>query len=561
MEQRPLRVGLIVDSPNVSHYIADLVSASLDDPLVDISCLIIQNIPRPSASWPTRLSRLYRRLGPSKFLGLVTFMIMTRFEQVLLRSDQIVRRHLRNVSIEGLVTKSIHVTPEVSPSKLVFRYSPQDLARIREAGLDVLVRCGSGILRGEILTIVPMGIVSFHHGDNRVHRGGPPGFWETFRREPSTGFIIQRLTEELDGGKVLLRGNFITQKFYLRNQAYLFAKSNPFMLRTLDQLSAQGDLPEEPSIPFDGQIDITPGTFVTLHYWSVMLGWIIMAMLRKARILNIREEFHVAYSRGSWQTTVLSKALSLPNPPGRFLADPFVITRDGRTCCFVEDFDFEEDRGCISVYEFQEEGPTFLGKVLDEPFHLSFPFLFDFNGNLYMCPETIDAGSVRVYECVSFPLIWRLCETIVEGLRAADPVIFPDGGRWWMLATLDYSETGDFDSALALFWAETPLSTNWARHPATPLMIDSAGGRNGGLLREGASWIRVAQCQAFDSYGKSASLMRVETLTTDRYSERELLKILPKFAPRVEGLHHFHSNGEWTVFDYKMQRYQWFGRD
>ena len=52
-----------------------------------------------------------------------------------------------------------------------------------------------------------MGIISFHHGDNNINRGGPAGFWEVFNEEPSTGFIIQRLTEELDGGDVIFKAN------------------------------------------------------------------------------------------------------------------------------------------------------------------------------------------------------------------------------------------------------------------------------------------------------------------------------------------------------------------
>ena len=68
-------------------------------------------------------------------------------------------------------------------------------------------------LKGEILNICRLGIISFHHGDNNFNRGGPPGFWEVFNREPSTGFIIQRLTEEIDGGDVIFKGKITTSYF------------------------------------------------------------------------------------------------------------------------------------------------------------------------------------------------------------------------------------------------------------------------------------------------------------------------------------------------------------
>ena len=73
-------------------------------------------------------------------------------------------------------------------------------------------------------------MISFHHGDNRVNRGGPSGFWEVLNREPSSGFIIQKLNTELDGGSVLVRGNMMTQNYWLQNNAQLLKKSNFFMM-------------------------------------------------------------------------------------------------------------------------------------------------------------------------------------------------------------------------------------------------------------------------------------------------------------------------------------------
>ena len=59
-----------------------------------------------------------------------------------------------------------------------------------------------------------IGIFSFHHGDNDFYRGGPPGFWEVYNQEPSTGFIIQRINEVLDNGDVIFKGNIPTSFFY-----------------------------------------------------------------------------------------------------------------------------------------------------------------------------------------------------------------------------------------------------------------------------------------------------------------------------------------------------------
>ena len=116
----------------------------------------------------------------------------------------------------------IHVRPLKSTSGLIYRYREEDLGTIKSLNVDVLLNGQSGTFRGGILTVCEFGIISFHHGNNDVNRGGPPGFWEVFNREPSTGFAIQRLPDELDGGDaqvvsdvvigrdVLIRGSIAT---------------------------------------------------------------------------------------------------------------------------------------------------------------------------------------------------------------------------------------------------------------------------------------------------------------------------------------------------------------
>ena len=74
----------------------------------------------------------------------------------------------------------------------------------------------------------------------------------------------------------------------------------------------------------------------------------------------------------------------------------------------MEDYFFSDKRGRISAIEIKENGHEFLGVVLEENFHLSFPFVFEDSGNLYMIPETAENQQIRLYECISFPEKWVL---------------------------------------------------------------------------------------------------------------------------------------------------------
>ena len=98
-------------------------------------------------------------------------------------------------------------------------FAPEAIETIRSYDLDVLLRFGFGILRGEILDVPRYGVWSFHHDDDRVIRGGPPSFWEVYDGQPTTGVLLQRLTDRLDAGISLERAVFRTvQHSYPRNR-------------------------------------------------------------------------------------------------------------------------------------------------------------------------------------------------------------------------------------------------------------------------------------------------------------------------------------------------------
>jgi len=167
--------------------------------------------------------------GIYRTISKALYKLILRIEKLLLSRNERHRDHLDIFNISEIVSEQLVITPIISKSGFVYRFSPEDIKRLQDLNLDLLIRCGNGILRGNILQTAKQGIISFHHADNRVNRGGPAGFWEVYFRQDTTGFTIQRLTEELDGGDVLMRGHFQTSYYYLLNQAVLFERSNYYL--------------------------------------------------------------------------------------------------------------------------------------------------------------------------------------------------------------------------------------------------------------------------------------------------------------------------------------------
>lgn len=70
--------------------------------------------------------------------------------------------------------------------------------------LDIVVHWGVGILTGEVLQAPVHGVWGVHMGDIRHYRGGPPGFWEYIHGRSTAKVTLQRFTEDLDGGHIVV---------------------------------------------------------------------------------------------------------------------------------------------------------------------------------------------------------------------------------------------------------------------------------------------------------------------------------------------------------------------
>ena len=543
----PLKVALIVDDEDLDDYRCRLIEWAASTRAIHISHLIIQQRDPPPPRPPLG-ARLLRK-HPAELAAQVLWKVKNRLEAPRPPATAAQAQSARARTAQA-VPGRILVKPRISPSGFVYRYCDEDLAKIRSEGFDLLIRCGSGILRGGILESARLGILSFHHGDNRINRGGPPGFWEVCHGWSTTGFVVQRLTEELDGGDVLLRGFVPTQTSHQSNCALLYEKSHLQLRALLLRIAANGALPPaEAHVPYSSRLYTTPRAGEIARYLLRRASRSVAARLRDK--LHVRERWGVCFVKSDWPDAAFWRGRRIATPPGRFLADPFVATREGRTCVFVEDYSYSASKGRITAFELGEPEPRELGVALEEDFHLSFPFLFEYQGALFMCPESGAARQIRIYRCVQFPLQWQLERIAMSAVSAVDSMIFPHGGLWWLLTNLSEGAAVDHSAELHVFSARDPLNDQWQPHPRNPVRNDPLFGRNAGLLRQRDGLVRVCQSQGFCSYGAGANLMRIVRLDREEFVEQPICQLTPGFLPGAHGTHHLHSNGVYSVWDYK----------
>ena len=191
------------------------------------------------------------------------------------------------------------------------------------------------------------GIFSFHHGDNLLFRGGPPGFWEVYFSKPLTGFIIQKLTNVLDGGEIIFKGQVETKSNYYLNQASIFKNSAKYLSKVLEDLR---DGKIKFNIEHNDKVKIfkDPKFLVTIKYLFITYLKLSKKFFNE-KISNKRIRWHVSYkSEENLEDLKLDNFKVIENNnKNRFLADPFAFKKNNKNFIFLEDFNFTNKRNYI----------------------------------------------------------------------------------------------------------------------------------------------------------------------------------------------------------------------
>lgn len=204
-------------------------------------------------------------------------------------------------------------------------------------------------------------------------------------------------------------------------------------------------------------------------------------------------------------------------------ADPFLAVKDDRLYLFYEEYHYR-GKGVIKMTSTNDlltwTKPIV---VLNEPFHLSYPWVFQHDGQWYMIPETQAAHEVRLYKAVNNQFDrFELDKTVLtHGMDDDVPVIdFCDSsivehdGVFYLFTTLNHG----MGNELHLYYSDQ-FDGGYVPHPQSPLVIDDRCGRNGGALIEHEGTLyRFAQ-DCVGEYGKNIHLFKVKNLSKTQYEE------------------------------------------
>jgi hypothetical protein len=191
-------------------------------------------------------------------------------------------------------------------------------------------------------------------------------------------------------------------------------------------------------------------------------------------------------------------------------------------------------------------------RVLERDYHLSYPFLVEEGGSLYMIPETAQNGTVEIYRCEEFPRRWRRERVLLDGLFAVDATVHREAGRWWMFANVA-RPGAEIHDELHLFSAESLLG-EWKPHARNPVKSDVRSARPAGrLFTQGGKLYRPAQICA-PLYGSGVVMNRVTRLDARAFEEEEERRIVPAEGSGILGLHTVNRAGSLSATDAFVRR-------
>lgn len=240
----------------------------------------------------------------------------------------------------------------------------------------------------------------------------------------------------------------------------------------------------------------------------------------------VQQIYHLCYNAPHWRvgwretggkdlydlrTHPQSGWRDLPDDGSRFYADPFPVLHRGQVTLFVEDYIHRAGKAILSAVAFGPSGPVGTPKpVLELPYHLSYPFVFERDGEMWMVPESSANRTVDLYRATAFPGGWVKEATLIRDIVASDATLVEHGGRWWMFATVR-DGGGAFSDQLHL-WSAPDFRGPWTPHPKNPLLIDVASARPAGRMvsRNGQLLRPVQDCRR--SYGAALGIARVTQL-------------------------------------------------
>jgi hypothetical protein len=425
-----------------------------------------------------------------------------------------------------------------------------DLKNLR---LDLILDVSIGVIDELFLTVSKYGVWKLLFKDYSLKNIGPVGFWEVLTKKPVIGATLLRTNLNSKDCDVIDTA-FFNRHWTMTETANIVSEGSISLLfKNLKRLQ-NGSIEVQAIFKTRNIHDKKPSLKNVLVY----LFWFFKEFFGRlkekvmAKVFDRRYECWTIFtgSKGFFEN-IISSSFPLEMPKHEFWADPFLFYYDNNDYLFFENYSYKTKRGKISCGVLKGDKLTNVIDVLNFDFHLSFPFIFEENGEIYLMPESSENKKLEIFRAVDFPSKWELYSTAFDGETVADAFFHTDQQHQkWLFINKQAAISSPMNSELFIYKVDSIKLDSMVPHKQNPVLIDARVARNGGSIFEHNNQLfRPSQRNIDGIYGKALNINRIDKLTIDEYVETTVHVIEPTFDKKLMGLHHLHQCKGKFVFD------------
>jgi hypothetical protein len=225
-------------------------------------------------------------------------------------------------------------------------------------------------------------------------------------------------------------------------------------------------------------------------------------------------------------------------------ADSFMVKQNDKTIIFAEEIDQHWRGHLVSISITDSAIKT--QDILKKDYHLSYPYVFQFEKNWYMVPESSENKFISLYKAKDFPNIWEWHSDLVKGCFV-DATIFEFDGKWWMFTNgKKYAQS--FNEELHIYYASSPLDV-WKPHKLNPIKNDLRLTRCAGrpIIKDQQVYIPVQDCAL--RYGHKIVWTKILTLSEFEYNAEVVEQIMPNWTKGINATHTVDLQDDYFVLD------------
>jgi len=416
---------------------------------------------------------------------------------------------------------------------------------------DFILKFHTGGIEGDLLSKVPFGIWEFRFGTQCIIKRWHYGFYEVFHNLNVTPARLVKLSSSIGEVVVLEEGFFKTRASVKANRALLQTEASVWPAKVCRRILKGLPLAdEEKRLTICTGLHVDPGFYYRI---TCFFKAYFRSIFKKMRLLCYTDFWNI----GVVNAPIADFLKGNPEPVNwlpltdkrKFFADPFVL-RDGpenpKYHIFCETYPFAKGKGIIEhlIWDNGFSGPV--STVLEEPAHLSYPYVFKEDGKHYMIPEHYQSGKVGLYESVDFPGGWQKKCTLLDDFSGIDSTLVKWDGLYWMFSS---DRTEGYTNKLKLFYAEK-LEGPWLPHTLNPVKTDIRSARCAGTpFEHEGKLFRPAMDYSEKLQGKIV-INRIDRLTKEEFVEVSVKEIFPySNSPYPDKIHTLTAMDNFTLID------------